>query len=135
MTSAPPIIVTRLDRERLERLIDGLHVSHPTAEALEGELTRARVVAETEVPAGVVTMNSRVRCREEGSGREYCLTLVYPNDAGPEGTVSILAPVGSALLGLSVGQHIDWPGPSGRPLRLTLLDVEYQPEAAGHYGV
>lgn len=134
MSSTPPIIVTRLDRERLERLLDGLPAQHPTAEALEAELTRARVVADTEVPPAVVTMNSRVRCREEGSGREYRVTLVYPHDAGPDGTVSILAPAGCALLGLSVGQDIDWPGPAGRPLRLTLLDVEYQPEAAGDWG-
>jgi regulator of nucleoside diphosphate kinase len=47
--------------------------------------------------------------------------------------VSILAPVGTALLGLSVGQHIDWPMPGGKQLKLTLLEVEYQPEAAGEY--
>ena len=135
MSSTPPIIITRLDRERLERLVDGLPTSHPTAEQLEAEVTRARVVAESEVPSGVVTMNSRVRCREESSGREYRFTLVYPHDAGAEGTVSVLAPAGCALLGLSVGQLIDWPGPEGRPLRLKLLDVEYQPEAAGDWGV
>ncbi|MCY1496523.1 Regulator of nucleoside diphosphate kinase [compost metagenome] len=86
-----------------------------------------------EVPAGVVTMNSRVHCRDDNSGKEYHLTLVYPEHAGTEGTVSILAPVGSALLGLSVGQHIDWPAPGGKTLKLTLLAVEYQPEAAGEY--
>lgn len=133
--STPPIIVTRLDLQRLERLIDSLHDAHPAAEALEAELSRARVVDEHEVPPGVVTMNSRVRCREELSGHEYILKLVYPNDAGAEDTVSILAPVGTALLGLSVGQHIDWPGPGGKSLRLTLLAVEYQPEAAGDFGV
>ena len=58
---------------------------------------------------------------------------VTPEDAGGEGKVSILAPVGSALLGLSVGQHIDWPAPGGKQLKLTLLEVEYQPEAAGEY--
>lgn len=131
MSTTPPIVITRPDRERLERLLDGLPASHPTAEQLEAEVARARVVAESEVPPGVVTMNSRVRCREEVSGREYRLTLVYPEDAGADGTVSVLAPAGCALLGLSVGQLIDWPGPAGRPLRLKLLEVEYQPEAAG----
>ena len=91
------------------------------------------MVGHDEVPAGVVTMNSRVHCREESSGKDYHLTLVFPEDAGGEGKVSILAPVGSALLGLSVGQQIDWPGPAGKPLKLTLLAVEYQPEAAGAY--
>ncbi|MEN0105139.1 MAG: nucleoside diphosphate kinase regulator [Pseudomonas sp.] len=131
--TAPAITITRLDLQRLERLLDSLEDFGPAAQALEAELARANVVGHDEVPAGVVTMNSRVVCREEGSGKEYHLTLVYPNEAGAEGTVSILAPVGSALLGLSVGQHIDWPTPAGKLIQLTLLEVEYQPEAAGAY--
>lgn len=122
--------------QRLERLLDSLEEYGPGAEALEAELSRAQVVGHDEIAAGVVTMNSRVHCREESSGKDYHLTLVYPQDAGKaEGTVSILAPVGSALLGLSVGQQIDWPGPAGKPLKLTLLAVEYQPEAAGDFGL
>ena len=131
MTSAPPIILTKLDLQRLERLLDSLDDYGPAAEALEQELSRAQVVERSEMPAGVVTMNSRVHCREESSGKDYHLTLVYPQDAGGEGKVSILAPVGSALLGLSVGQHIDWPAPGGKMIKLTLLAIEYQPEAAG----
>lgn len=131
MNAHPPIIITRVDLQRLERLLDSLEEYGPGAEALEQELARAQVVGHDEVPAGVVTMNSRVHCREEASGKDYHLTLVYPQDAGGEGRVSILAPVGSALLGLSVGQHIDWPAPGGKQLKLTLLAVEYQPEAAG----
>ncbi|WP_263143944.1 nucleoside diphosphate kinase regulator [Pseudomonas sp. RIT-PI-AD] len=133
MNTQPPITITRLDLQRLERLLDSLETYGPAAEALEAELARAQVVGHDEVPPGVVTMNSRVHCREENNGKDYHLTLVYPQDAGAEGTVSILAPVGCALLGLSVGQHIDWPAPSGKALRLTLLAVEYQPEAAGEY--
>ena len=131
--TAPAITITRLDLQRLERLLEGLDDFGPGAQALEEELARANVVGHDEVPAGVVTMNSRVVCREESSGKEYHLTLVYPNEAGGEGTVSVLAPVGSALLGLSVGQHIDWPTPAGKLIQLTLLAVEYQPEAAGAY--
>lgn len=133
MTSAPSLTITRLDLQRLEHLLDSLDDFGPGAIALQAELDRADVVGHDEVPAGVVTMNSRVHCREESSGKDYHLTLVYPQDAGAEGTVSILAPVGSALLGLSVGQHIDWTAPSGKVLKLTLLAVEYQPEAAGEY--
>ena len=133
MTSAPSITITRLDLQRLEHLLDSLEDFGPGAVALQAELDRADVVGHDEVPAGVVTMNSRVHCREESSGKDYHLTLVYPQDAGAEGTVSILAPVGSALLGLSVGQHIDWIAPGGKVLKLTLLAVEYQPEAAGEY--
>ncbi|AHY44447.1 nucleoside diphosphate kinase regulator [Stutzerimonas decontaminans] len=131
MTSAPPIILTQLDLQRLERLLDSLDDYGPAAEALEQELSRAQIVERSEMPAGVVTMNSRVHCRDEGSGKDYHLTLVYPHDAGKEGTVSVLAPVGTALLGMSVGQHIDWPTPSGKMIKLTLLAIEYQPEAAG----
>lgn len=133
MTTQPPITITRADLQRLEAMLERLEEYTPTAEALEQELNRAQVVGHNEVPAGVVTMNSRVHCREEASGKDYRLTLVYPEQAGAEGTVSVLAPVGCALLGLSVGQQIDWPGPAGKPLKLTLLAIEYQPEAAGEY--
>ncbi|MBX8483556.1 nucleoside diphosphate kinase regulator [Pseudomonas cichorii] len=134
MNTAPSIILTRLDVQRLERLIDSQTQSSAGIEALQAELDRAeQIVGHDEVPAGLVTMNSRVHCREESSGKDYHLKLVYPQDAGAEGTVSVLAPVGSALLGLQVGQHIDWPAPGGKILKLTLLAVEYQPEAAGEY--
>jgi regulator of nucleoside diphosphate kinase len=134
MTSQPSIILTRLDVQRLEQLIDTLDESTPGIAELQAELDRAeKVVGHEQVPAGVVTMNSKVHCREEVSGKDYHLKLVYPQDAGAEGTVSVLAPVGSALLGLQVGQHIDWPAPGGKTLKLALLAVEYQPEAAGEY--
>jgi regulator of nucleoside diphosphate kinase len=133
MTSTPSLTITRLDLQRLQHLLDSLDDFGPGAVALQAELDRADVVGHDEVPAGVVTMNSRVHCREESSGKDYHLTLVYPQDAGGDGKVSILAPVGSALLGLSVGQHIDWTAPSGKVLKLTLLAVEYQPQAAGEY--
>ena len=135
MTTAPSIILTRLDVQRLEQLIDRLGDEFPGARALQAELDRAEdVVGHDEVPAGVVTMNSSVHCREQSSGKDYHLTLVYPKHANAdEGKISIMAPVGSALLGLQVGQHIDWPVPSGKQLKLTLLAVEYQPEAAGEY--
>ena len=102
---------------KIHDLLDSLDEFGPGAAALQAELDRAEVVGHDEVPAGVVTMNSRVHCREESSGKDYHLTLVYPQDAGAEGTVSILAPVGSALLGLSVGQHIDWAAPGGKVLK------------------
>jgi regulator of nucleoside diphosphate kinase len=137
MSTKPSIIVTRLDVQRLERLIDSLDEKtqdSPGVLALQDELDRAEQVGHEEVPAGVVTMNSRVHCREEASGKDYHLTLVYPKDANAdEGKISILAPIGSALLGLSVGEQIDWPAPGGKTLKLKLLEVEYQPEAAGDF--
>ena len=78
-------------------------------------------------------MNSRVRFVEEDSGREYELELVYPRDARGEGKVSVFAPVGSALLGVAVGQSIAWPLPGGRTGKLRIVAVTYQPEASGEY--
>ena len=117
-----PLLVTEADYANLSLL---------ESPPLRRWLASATRVWSDAMPANVVTMNSRVHCREEGSGKDYHLTLVYPHDAGKEGTVSVLAPVGTALLGMSVGQHIDWPTPGGKVLQLTLLAVEYQPEAAG----
>ena len=135
MSTPTPLILTRLDVQRLEHRIDSLPETTPGLAALQAELDRAEtIVGHEDVPAGVVTMNSRVHCREESSGKDYRLTLVYPKDANAdEGKISILAPVGSALLGLQVGQHINWPAPGGKTLKLELLEVEYQPKAASDF--
>lgn len=131
-THFPPIVVTHHDHARLEQLLELANHENPTVEALLEELDRAQRVDPRSVPANVVTMNSRVRFRERVSGKERELTLVFPQDAG-EGRVSILTPIGCALLGLAVGQVIDWVGPTGRTLQLELLAVEFQPEAAGDF--
>jgi regulator of nucleoside diphosphate kinase len=78
-----------------------------------------------------VTMNSVVTFEDENSSDELTVSLVYPSGAGAPGTVSIFAPVGNALLGMAVGQHIEWPMPDGRTRRLRVLEIEYQPESAG----
>ncbi|HRP73911.1 MAG TPA: nucleoside diphosphate kinase regulator [Luteimonas sp.] len=116
----PPITVSRRDASRLEALLDSPRWQNDaTAEALLGELVRAEVVDDADMPAGVVGMHSRVECVDENTGDRHSLTLVYPNEADAgAGRISVLAPVGSALLGLSVGQSIDWPTPQGRTLRL-----------------
>jgi len=133
MSNKPAITVSRLDMERLEALLERL----PPAEAdklapLVAELDRAEVVEPAEMPGDIVTMNSTVAFEDEGNGEQLTLTLVYPSAAGAAGTVSIFAPVGSALLGLARGQGIDWPTPDGRTRRFKVLDITYQPEAAGH---
>jgi regulator of nucleoside diphosphate kinase len=77
-------------------------------------------------------MNSRVRFEDLDSGEQLEVTLVYPRDADvDQSKVSVLAPVGSALLGLSVGQSISWPLPGGKSRHLRVVGVTYQPEAAG----
>jgi regulator of nucleoside diphosphate kinase len=100
--------------------------------ALEEELGHAVVVDSTTVPSDVVTMNSRVWFEDLDTGEQLEITLVYPSDADvDQGKVSVLAPVGSALLGLSVGQSIEWPLPGGKSRQLRVVSVNYQPEAAG----
>ena len=133
-TALPPITLSTLDVERIERLLeDSAFQDFPGREQIEAEIDRAVVVDPKDIPDGVVTMNSRVKFVEEDSGREYELELVYPRDARGEGKVSVFAPVGSALLGLAIGQSIAWPLPGGRTGRLRIIAVTYQPEAAGEY--
>ena len=131
----PSIIVSTRDMARLEALLDSPALSrHPAAVALAQELERAQVLPPEEIPEGIVTMHSRVDCEDELHNEKHSLTLVYPHEADfDKGRVSVLAPVGSALLGLSVGQTIDWTAPGGRQLRLRVTAVHYQPEAAGDF--
>jgi regulator of nucleoside diphosphate kinase len=132
MSTKPSIVVSRLDLERIEALLERMPpIQAAQYEALRAELDRADVVEPASVPANVVTMNSVVTFKDEGSSDELTVSLVYPSGPGAPGTVSILAPVGSALLGLTVGQQIDWPTPDGRQRHLRVLDIDYQPEAAG----
>jgi len=134
MQNMPPIIITSLDQARLERLFSSRSYSQlPGIDALIDEIDRASVVEPTEVPPDVITMNSTIRFVDDANGSEYQLTLVYPDEAGAQDTISIAAPVGSALLGLSVGQSIMWQVPGGRELNLRVLEVIRQPEAMGEY--
>jgi regulator of nucleoside diphosphate kinase len=128
------LVITETDQERLRRLIQ-LSLSgrdRDAAEALAEELDRAEVVPAERIAGDVVTMNSRVAFQDEESGENREVSLVYPEDSDPaRGRISVLAPVGTALLGLSVGQTIDWPLPRDRLRRYRVIAVVYQPEAAG----
>ncbi|MCB1675195.1 MAG: nucleoside diphosphate kinase regulator [Halioglobus sp.] len=134
MDTQPKIIMTSLDMDRLEALIDSLpKTPFPGKAELLAEIDRADVVESRDVPPDVVTMNSKVRFALE-SGEEFCLTLVYPKDMdGSADRISILAPVGSALLGLSTGDYIEWPKPGGGMLKVRIVEVVYQPERAGEF--
>ncbi|MGH8492223.1 MAG: nucleoside diphosphate kinase regulator [Moraxellaceae bacterium] len=133
-TSSPAITLSTLDVERLERLLETPEMAAlPIAVALQEEIGRATLRAPQKMPADVVTMNSVVHCRDEASGSEHHLTLVYPRDADTASSkVSVLAPAGAALLGLRTGQCINWPAPSGL-LKLRVMDIPYQPERAGDF--
>ncbi len=132
--AAPELLISRLDCERIENLLEQPSAQSSDTTALREELARAQIVEPEAMPADVITMNATARFRDADSGEEREMTLVYPRDAHGEGDrVSILAPVGSALLGLRVGQEIDWQVPGGRRIRLQVLSIRYQPEAAGEY--
>lgn len=125
------ITVTTTDLERLEQLIANYDTE--AVEQLDAELARAEVVPQSEIADDVVTMNSEVVYEDATSGVQRKVRLVYPKDADAErGCVSVLAPLGSALLGLRVGQTIDWRMPSGKR-RVRVVAVPYQPEASGDF--
>ena len=131
-STLPPLLLSRLDSERIDALLEQPVARGIDTEALQAELARAEIVEPDQMPGDVITMNSTARFRDEDSGDERELTLVYPKDAdGSPGKVSILAPVGSALLGLRIGATIEWPVPGGRTIRLRVLSIQYQPEASG----
>jgi regulator of nucleoside diphosphate kinase len=135
MVMKPKIVISSLDAQRLENLISSLPDSaFPGKDALDAELARADIVDARDMPPTVVTMNSTVRFKIESSSEEFHLRLVYPQDVDASGgTISILAPVGSALLGLSIGDEIEWPKPGGGMLKVRIEEVTYQPERAGEY--
>ncbi|KAB8045073.1 nucleoside diphosphate kinase regulator [Janthinobacterium aquaticum] len=133
METKPKIVLSSQDLERLETLLYALGNSlSPDRAALLAELGRADVLEPQEIPPTVVTMNSTVRFTVEGR-EQFCLTLVYPKDVdGQADRISVLAPVGSALLGLSVGDSISWPMPGG-VVQVKIEEIVYQPERAGEF--
>jgi regulator of nucleoside diphosphate kinase len=129
----PNIVVSSLDIERLEALIDSLPAAQAdNCAALLEELSRADMVEPADMPPDVVTMNSRVRFVLDGQAEEFDMQLAYPKDVdGAAGKLSVLTPVGNALLGLKVGDSIDWTRPDGGAFQVRVLDIVYQPERAG----
>jgi regulator of nucleoside diphosphate kinase len=128
------ILLTEADHEQLNWLIASsrgqCRLDVERLNDLQNELNRAIVVSPSKVPADVVTMNSRVRIRDLISGRELRYQIVLPKDANvAENRISVLAPIGTALLGYRAGSTVEWRVPSGRR-HFRILDVEYQPEAA-----
>jgi regulator of nucleoside diphosphate kinase len=127
------IYITAADMKRLRPLVETLKNSRDDLKSLRQELELARVVAPDEVPPDVVTMNSKARVREVASGEEMTYTLVFPEQADVEqGRISVVAPIGTAMLGQRVGDEFEWQVPAG-PVRIRVEEVLYQPEAAGHF--
>jgi len=134
ITTRPAITVSERDLERLETMLAGLPDDQPGVEALREELDRAQIAPSEAMPPNVVTMNSRIRFVLEPADREVEMTLMYPRDfTGRPDQLSVAAPAGIAVLGLAVGQHIEWCVPGGQTVRARIIDIPYQPERAGDY--
>ena len=138
MTKEATIYINEVDLARLRKLIDlaretGNDANRVYLNRLEGELDRAEVVNPIDIPKDVVTMRSTVRLKDLDNGKEMVYSLVFPNEADvDEGKISVLAPVGTAMIGYGVGDLIEWEVPSGLR-RLKVEEIIYQPEASGDY--
>lgn len=126
------LYVTEPDMERLQALIEIGGGSNTRYLAdLEDELDHAHIVCPKEVPGNVITMNSTVRLQDLDTGKEKIYTIVYPGDTKRvPGAVSVLAPIGTALIGCCEGDVVEWDVPLGTK-RLKVLEVMYQPERTG----
>ncbi len=131
------LFITDTDRDRLEKLLLGTRQwssrDKEHLQALDEELGKAYTVESREIPGDVVTMRSQVRVRDMKTGKEMDLSVVFPSEADSEhGKISVLAPIGTALLGYRVGDTVEWTVPGGLR-RLKIERILYQPEAAGDY--
>ena len=130
------IFITRHDLERLRTLID-VHggPDTPYLEKLKKELHGAVVKEPSKIPGDVVTMNSIVRVRNVNTGEEHSLMLVFPGKEGVNGkAVSILSPMGIALIGCREGDILSWDLPGG-PVKIQIEEIIYQPERLGNFAL
>jgi regulator of nucleoside diphosphate kinase len=134
--SAKQIVITEADFDRLSSLLDSPRYRSTHAASLmtlKDELERGAVVTAGDVPKDVVTMHSRVRIRDLKADESETYQLVYPGQADiNEAKLSVLAPLGIALLGTKVGQVVKFDAPAGQR-RLKVEKILYQPEAAGDF--
>ena len=132
-TRRPDILVTKWDLGNLESLLS-IHAERwnwRSVEYLVRELMRATIVEEGAIPDDVVTMGSRVEYREQGRRASAVVTLSYPGEREFfDDAISVLTPIGAALLGLSEGQFICYAGSDGRPVTIEIVKVMHQPEAS-----
>lgn len=125
------IFITQPDMYRLQQLVGNpFPLADTSVEALGHELERAIVVAPEKISRKVVTMNSRVRIHDLDRGSELVVTVVFPFESNAElRRMSVLAPLGTALLGSRVNETVSFEAPGG-PRRVKIVGIEYQPESA-----
>jgi regulator of nucleoside diphosphate kinase len=132
--SEKAIVITAADFDRLHGLVASprFRMTHAVLlHTLKEELDRGKVVSINRVPRNVVTMRSRVRIHDLGNNERETYTLVYPDEADiTANKLSVLAPLGTALLGTRVGQVVTFDAPAGQR-QLKVEKILYQPEAAG----
>lgn len=126
----PNITLTELDYLRLNSIFDKTN----DYENLENEVGRARIVDFPEVPTDLITMNTQFRYHNLTDDKIDEMKIVYPHQSNSEAKhVSVLAPLGTAFLGLREDDEIDWTFPDGKVKRLKVLEIIYQPEANADY--
>ena len=129
---SPNIVLSQSDHRLLSVLaLAGVGHTAEIADDLLHELDRASVVESDEVAADTVTMHSRLVFRDDARGETLTVSLVYPGEENiDDARISVLTPIGAALLGLSEGQSIEWATRHGEPRTLTVLKVLSQPSRA-----
>ncbi len=129
------IYITASDAEKLQELLwKAQRTEYRNSnylKMLSGELTRATIINEDTIPPDVITMNSEVSLVDADTGEEMLFTLVFPEEADAiQGKISVLAPIGTAMLGYRVGDDFEWDTPGGKR-KIRIVKVVYQPEASG----
>ena len=130
---------TRLNAERLGKYLSSGNIKDPRDRnnwhVLGEKVRKGKIVDPHKIRPDIITMNSRVRLKDLDTKKEILITIVFPDDANIEqGKLSVLSPMGTAALGYSRGDAIKWEAPSGiRHIRI--IQIYYQPEAAGDYAL
>ena len=129
-------MLTELDHIRLSRLVHEQIGESDLRDEFELLLEDADVVDASGIPADVVTMRARIRVADPAGGEPMDWALCYPQDADiSKGMISVLSPAGASLLGRKVGEEVSWLRRDGGESRLRIVEMLYQPEACGDYGV
>ncbi|OZB05594.1 MAG: hypothetical protein B7X54_04990 [Idiomarina sp. 34-48-12] len=125
MNQPPEITITKKDLGQIETLLASTKPLPDCADELEGELARANVVSNDALPENVVALGSQVTFKIIATGATFTKVLCLPSEVNQiDGGISVFAPIGAAILGLSEGQQIDWDSPRGQQ-RIEIIEVAH----------